>query len=112
MAFSGVLVTCGFLGGISRYVEPAFSNAIGLPGRLAWSEKLTNGGTTTNSAPAANVGQEGQPSFEISNSTAGDIFIAYGPTPDLTNGPVLLVRQGDTRNVFCRPGDRLAWAAV
>ena len=112
MAFSGVLVTCAFVGGISRYVEPAFSNPIGLTARLAWSEKMTTSGTTTNTASTPFVGRDGQPTFEIANSTAGDVLVSYGAAPNAATGTVILVRAGETRNVFAEVGDRLAWAAA
>ena len=88
-----------------------FSNAAGISGQLAWSEKLAAAGMTTNTAPA-NAGREGQPSLEIANSTAGDIFVSIGPTPDTTAGPVLLVRLSETRNVLFQSGDKVAWSAA
>ena len=60
MVFSGVLITCQYVGGRSGYYAPEFSNAAGISGQLAWSEKLAAAGMTTNTAPA-NAGREGQP---------------------------------------------------
>jgi len=71
---------------------------------------MTAGGTTTNTAVVGTAGQEGQPTFEIANSTSSDVLVSYGAAPDAVNGPLILVRAGETRNVFCKPGDKLAWA--
>lgn len=82
-----------------------------LLGKILWSETQANAGATTNIAPEnPTVGGAhgvGKLAFEVSASV--DIFVAVGPAPDAVAGPRILVRAGTDRDIFCRPGDRLAW---
>jgi hypothetical protein len=106
MAFtSGTHIACGYV-----YAP----GEVALMGKIAWSETQASPGTTTNVAPdnPTTIGSHGtgKTAFEISASV--DIWVAIGPTPDATAGPRVLVRGGTDRNLFCRPGDKLAWIAA
>ena len=67
-------------------------------------------GTTGQGAPNFDTSGPGAPCYEV-RSTA-DIFVAVAPTPDATNGARIFVPAGETRNIFCAPGDKLAWIAA
>jgi hypothetical protein len=87
---------------------------IALLGNVVWSENLAVAGTTTKSAPAA-YGADASPKpafpcFEIAASV--ECYVSVGKVPDAVNGPRVLVRPGETRNLFCQPGDKLAWATA
>ena len=110
MALSGVHIACGFIGG-SRFYQGE-SDLVRKP---SWSQTMATAGTTSQAAPdnghRPGMGADlGQPSYEIRSSL--DVFVAIGPTPDATSGARLFVAAGETRNVFCDVGDKLAWVAA
>ena len=110
MALSGTHIACGFVGhhGRDGVVQA-------LLGRVSWSETMAAAGVTANAAPETTP-TLGEPSFEIRSSV--DIFVARGKSPDASqavgsgNAARIFVPAGETRNVFCGPGDRLAWVAA
>lgn len=59
--------------------------------------------------PPAGAGSAA-PAFEVSATV--DTFVAVGAAPDAVNGPRMLVRAGTDRPMFCKAGDKLAWAAA
>lgn len=104
MAFAGVLVSFGY----------ASSNDLNLLGNVAWSELMATPGTTSQAAEDEFEAIRKQGSavrcFEIAASA--DAFVSVGATPDAATGPRILVRAGETRNLLCKGGDRVAWAAA
>lgn len=105
MAFTGMHIACGYIN------APADA---ALMGPVIWSQTMAGAGTTTRAAPKRGDNDFGRGgadlSFEI--AAAVDAFVAIGPAPDASVGPRLLVRAGETRNVSCDPGDKVAWAAA
>lgn len=103
MAFAATHIACGFV-----YTP----GEAALLGKIVWSETQSAPGATTNVAPdnptAGGAHGIGKLAFEISAYV--DIYVSIGPTPDAVNGPRVLVRSGTDRNIYCRPGDKLAWA--
>lgn len=77
---------------------------------IYWARTLDTPGTTDLAVPTtANISVM----FEVSASV--DSFVSRGPTPPDPASVMnrrILVRAGETRNVFCDPGDKLAWAAA
>lgn len=119
MALSGIHVACSYCGG-SAYDDtnwarpladswPPKSPAVPLMRAPIWSETLASAATTTNAAPAENPAQA-EWLFEIRASV--DSYIAIGANPDASGGPRLFVAANDFREVFCSPGDKLAWVAA
>jgi hypothetical protein len=103
MAFAGLHVVCASVG--ARADASLIINA-------AWSQTMTSAGTTAQAAlpGVSNV-------FEI--AAAADSWVAIGSAPDATqtistgsSSARILVRAGETRNIFCNPGDKLAWIAA
>ena len=109
MALSGVHVACGYVGGYA-----AISQQIPLLSAIAWSQTMTAAGTTSQAAPSQMAGSD--PSFEIRASA--DVYVAVGAVPDASqatgsgNAARIFVPAGVTRNIFCKPGDKLAWIAA
>lgn len=103
MPLSGAHIACGYVN--------AFGGAA-LLGKVIWSQTMSGAGTTTQAAPNqtdAAIGPGGfNLAFEVRASS--DVYVAVGAAPDATNGPRAFVPANETRNFFCRPGDRLAWA--
>ncbi len=107
MALTGVHVACGYVGDTGQ------KGVVQSLGRAPlWSQTMSSAGVTTSSAPKAD-GNLGSPSFEIRSSQ--DIYVACGATPDASQttgsgaSARILVPANETRNLFCAPGDRLAW---
>lgn len=112
MALSGVHIGCGYAGGR----DAAKSVEVATPGPMAWSRTMASPGPTDLVAPRSDVAL-GDPIFWV--TTAFDICFAWGPNPDASkaNGDTrdtarVLLRAGDTFNVFALPGDRVAWVAA
>lgn len=105
MALSGVHVACGYVGGAGRNLQVQ-----ALMKKPVWSETLAAAGTTTNVAPTSVDQSVGDPCFEIRSSL--DVFVAISSGPNATTGARLFVPANETRNVFCAPGDKLAWIAA
>lgn len=109
MALSNkVHVACSFVGASGQG-----SRIQDLTRSPVWSETLSAAGVTTQAAPASSSSY-GDPCFEISAGV--DVYVAIGPTPDASqavgstgNSARLVVRSGETRNVFCKQGDKLAY---
>lgn len=102
MSLSQVHIASLYLG-----APGAYGNVLALTYKAVWSQTMPAPGVTDKAAPEGST-DFGQPSFEIS-AAAADVFVAVSPTPDATSSPRIVVRAGETRNVFCRPGDKLAW---
>ena len=106
MALSGVHIACGYVGGAGQRL--AIQSLARAPGS---SQTMAIAGTSALAAPAFD-GQHGAPSFEIRTFTV-DIWFAIGPNPDATGGARLPLTVADgPRNVFCSPGDKIAWVAA
>ncbi len=112
MALSGLNATCGFVG-----VKGGGS----LLASFAWSQTMSSPGTTTLSArePSRPSGQYDALLLGFEVTTSIDAWVSVGPAPDASqaNGSTpntarILVRSGETRNVFCNSGDYLAWTAA
>jgi hypothetical protein len=112
MALTGVHVTCGYVG-----AAPGGA----LLGNQAWSQTMTSAGVTSIGAafPQSGVVGAGAASllgFEV--TAAADAWVAWGAAPDASQvagseaTARILVRAGETRNILCRPGDKLAWVAA
>ncbi|MBA9071636.1 hypothetical protein FHR71_005422 [Methylobacterium sp. RAS18] len=102
MAFTGVSIACGY---VSAPPSPA------LFGAMQWSQTMSAAGTTGKAATASDKGPPGATgsnlAFEVTSDA--DIWVAISETPDATNGPRVLVRAGETRNLFAKQGERVAW---
>lgn len=112
MALTGVHVTCG-------YVTAAPGGA--LLGNQAWSQTMSSAGTTAVGASQPQSGPLGGGTssllgFEV--TTSADAWVAWGTAPDASQASGseatarILVRAGETRNILCRLGDKLAWVAA
>lgn len=79
-----------------------------LPSKPAWSQTMDSAGTTTNGAAGTQTSV-----FQVDAGV--DAYFAVGASPNASNttgtgqGARYLVRAGTTREVFCQPGDKLAW---
>ncbi|MBA9071720.1 hypothetical protein FHR71_005506 [Methylobacterium sp. RAS18] len=107
MALNGVHIACGYVGDAGQ------KGVVQSLGRAPlWSQTMASAGVTTLAAPKSD-GDLGSPSFEIRSSQ--DIYVAFGTTPDASQASGsggaarILVPANETRNLFCAPGDRLAW---
>lgn len=109
MALAGLHVACGYVGGYA-----SISAQIPLLGDVVWSETLASAGTTTRTAPSQLNGAD--PSFELRSSA--DVYVAIGPAPDASkasgadDAARILLPANVTRNIFCKPGDKVAWVAA
>lgn len=116
MPLNGVHITCGLVN-----VPPRSSP--GLFGAAAWSETFpaSSPGTTSRAAPGfkdqdPDMRDESFLAFEIQTSV--EIFVAIGKAPDATNasgtGDSARIRvvAGESRNLFCEAGDKVAWVAA
>lgn len=106
MAFtSGVHILCGFVD---------TTGEASLLGQFVWSQTMASAGTTTRAAPTRGDNDFARGGADLCFEIAAgvDAFVAIGPTPDATAGARMLVRGGDTRNVLCDPGDKVAWVAA
>lgn len=102
MPLSGAHIACGYVN--------AFGGAA-LLGKVIWSQTMGSAGTTMQAAPnPTEVAMGAGVAFEV--RATSDIYVAVGVTPDAANGPRAFVPANETRNFFCRPGDRLAWIAA
>ncbi|WP_407529460.1 hypothetical protein [Methylobacterium oryzisoli] len=111
MAFAGCHVAC-------LYVNSP--GAPGLIGGLQWSETLASAGTTSRAMPSNPSGPYPVgnyfPSFEI--TVSAESWVAVGPNPDASqasgtgNAARFRIGAGETRNVWCTAGDKVAWAAA
>ncbi|MDV2987018.1 UNVERIFIED_CONTAM: hypothetical protein Q9R58_22165 [Methylobacteriaceae bacterium AG10] len=75
-----------------------------------WARTMSGAGATDIAVP---TGANTSVMFEIAAGV--DAFITRGatpPDPASASSPRVLVRAGETRNLFCDPGDKLAWAAA
>lgn len=83
---------------------------------VVWSEQMLAAGATAKAAPAYTDRPERDRNmsvgFEVANETGAAIVIAFGGAPDPVIGPTLFVRSGETRQLVCRAGDRIAWAVA
>lgn len=115
MALSGLHVVCG---------HADIKGGAMLMGALSWSQTftgtLTSTVTTTQSAFEPNtkpVMFDAAP-LCIEVTTSIDAWVAIGGTPDPTqasgtrSSARVLVRSGETRNLFCKPGDYVAAIAA
>ncbi|TCR07283.1 hypothetical protein [Neorhizobium sp. JUb45] len=105
MAFSGVHVVCAYAGSL------AFQRAPTQPiiGKVNWSESISSGSMTTNSAPGLH-GAAGQPIFRIRSSA--EVWVSVGPQPDPVGGKRFIVPAGVDYDVYVDVGDRLAWTSA
>lgn len=110
MALSGTHVVCSYIG------SPAARQQVqALLGETVWSETMAVPGTTSQVAPV-NAPEFGEPSFEI-RATA-DIYVAVGAAPNASlalgtgDSARFFVPANETRNVFCRANDKLAWVVA
>lgn len=107
MALSGVHVACGYVGD-----EGQRDTVVTLARAPVWSQTMAAAGTTASSAPKKDRGL-GSPCFEIRASK--DVYVAIGAAPNAsgTSGTGQTARvfipANETRNLFCAPGDKLAW---
>lgn len=94
MALSGVHISC---------VTVSSRGSASLVSKINWSQTMDNEGVTSLGAMP-----DGS-SFEI--YPAADVFVAVGPNPDASEAGAgrLFCPAGITRNVYCAPGDRVAW---
>lgn len=115
MALSGLHVACG---------HADIKGGAILMGALSWSQTFTGALTTT--VTTAQFAFEPNPKpvmfdaaplcMEVTASI--DVWVAIGGTPDPTqtsgtrSSARILVRAGETRNVFCKPSDYLAAIAA
>lgn len=114
MAFSGLSVTCGMIGskgGTSLLANPSWSQAMATAGTTSVSGGAKIPASSNTAFDSAALG------FEI--QAAADSWVAWGSAPvasatggTTSNTACILVRAGETRNVFCNPGDQLAWIAA
>lgn len=104
MALSGIHVTCGYAGPLTRR-----DAAVGILGKRVWSETLSSASTTTNAAPA-NHDAAGEPMFQVYAST--DAFIALGKSPNASTGARVFVPAATRVGVYAEQGDKLAWVAA
>jgi hypothetical protein len=104
MALSGLHVNCGYAGPFQRR-----DAAVGILGRVAWSETMAAPGTTTNAAPANSDGA-GEPMFQVYAAT--DAFIAIGKSPNASTGPRVFVPAATRVEVYAEQGDKMAWIAA
>jgi hypothetical protein len=111
MALSGVHIVCGYVGGFGagNFIQS-------LIGKIAWSQTMASAGTTSQAAPDV-ASAYGAPAFEIRSSV--DCYVAIGAVPDAsqttsstTSNARIFVPSGETRNIFCSKGDKLAWVAA
>lgn len=105
MALTGVHIACAFAGGSGK-------RGLTLPllRKPQWSETMASAGTTALAAPQ-DAQESGEPVFRVRTSSA-DIFVAIDPAPNATTGPRLFVPAGTTEDIYCSPGDKLAWIAA
>ena len=98
MALNGLHVTCA---PIANY------QSVALMKRPAWSHTMATSGVTTLKAPSVPM-----IAFEVRSSV--DAFVAIGPTPDAPPDGEgrIFVAANVTRQIFCDPGDKLAWLAA
>lgn len=101
MPLTGTHIACGFAGGSGK-------RGLTMPVvvKPAWSQTMASAGTTTNAAPSG--GQEaGDPIFTVYASAA--IYVAIAGTPDASSGARLYIAANEEHNIYCDPGDKLAW---
>jgi hypothetical protein len=115
MALSGLHVACG---------HADIKGGAMLMGSLSWSQtftgSLTSAVQTTQYAFQPNAKPEAFDAAPLCMeiTTSLDAWVAIGGTPDPTQvsgtrGTArILVRAGETRNVFCKPGDYVAAIAA
>lgn len=96
MALSGLHVAC---------VQVRVLQSVALAQKPVWSLTMANPGVTDLKAPEL-------PTIGFEIRSASDAFVAIGPNPDAAADARIFVPAGDTRNIFCDPGDRLAWIAA
>lgn len=113
MAFtSGINVTCGLIGikaGTSLMAVPTASQPLATAGATTFPNGAREPSIrTSQSYDALMLG------FEI--QAAVDVWVSYGPTPTASasggsgiGNACILVRSGETRNVFCNAGDQVAF---
>lgn len=105
MAFSGMHIVFGYAGSnTNRNTGAELLTPVA-------SENLTSAGTTTKAAPPAS-GALGQPMVQL--RAAADSWASIGPNPNAANDTVVrvLVPAGQPVEVYCNPGDRVAWASA
>lgn len=109
MALIGAHIVCGYTGGSE---SPRTSSVvpvapITLLGPLAWSQTMAAGGTATKAAPS------GAPNPVFEFYALVDCYVAWGPVPDVVNGPrVYFVAGIGVMDYLAQPGDKFAWATV
>jgi hypothetical protein len=115
MALAGLHVACGHID---------IKEGAVLMGSLSWSQTFSGAltSTVTTTQGASEPGPKGQSftvaplGFEITTSV--DAWVSWGGSPDPTqttgtkSTARILVRAGETRNVFCKNGDMLAAIAA
>ena len=101
---TGAEVACMYVGaaGAGLHVQ-----ALARP--PVWSQVLASGATTTQAAPNYD-GSVGTPSFQVRAFQDG--YVSIGPTPNASTAPRLPIGAGETLNVFCASGDKLAFLAA
>lgn len=110
MALSGAHIACVYVGALG-----SLHSSHSLTAGIAWSETMANAGTTSRAAASSDE-YTGSPCFEITASV--DIYVAIGKSPVASNVSGdgaqgrIFVRANETRNLFCNPGDKLAWVAA
>lgn len=116
MALTFAHVSCGFVGarGRDNVVQSVVSD-------VRNSQTLTAAGTTSFVAPAPGFGATiGDPCYEVSAATGVDLYAAVGK-PGVVDASQAtgagatartFIRGGDTRNIFCQPGDACALIAA
>lgn len=108
MALQCASVTCSYI---------RVADGTSLVSKPVWTRKLVSGQPTDVSAQRVTKESEADYwasllDFEV--TTDHDIWIAWGLNPDASkdvgkdDSARILVRAGETRNVFCYPGDRFA----
>lgn len=105
MAFAGVHVVCGYLGGLGfrGTSRPDVIN------NVSWTEGVATATLSTNAAPAYSE-EYGSPVFVI--YAVADTWFAYGAAPDQTANPRVLVKAGTPTTIMVEPGDKFKWVAA
>ena len=98
MAFSGILVTAGYVGSHTNRAK-----TLALPGKAAWSEASALPYTTTGAAPASGD-NDGDPVFTVVSDV--DAYVVIGPAA-AAGGPRYLIRSNVERTLYAQPGDKL-----
>lgn len=112
MAFTGLMVSCHFVGSVA--FDDDFAVTPGVMSKAVWSESPASDTATTNVAPAiekgANKGKVGQPVFRI--RAAADSYVSIAAVPDASASPRHFIPANTFVDLLVIPGDKLEWIAV